>query len=101
MTTVWIFCGLLCFLDHVFDDKLVHICHAWGCHLWSRVSGALLSAHSLQWLRMLGRDDHSVDLLRLHSTISFLQVLNRDLSLAVRTQPPQLAILTHICQLFA
>merc|ERR1719453_524065 len=46
-------------------------------------------------------DDNSVDLQRLDRTILLLLVLNGDLGLAIRAQPPQRAILADICQSFA
>merc|ERR1712144_179172 len=63
-------------LDYFFHDLLVHFFHARCCHLGATVASTLLGTHSLQ-----GLDGH--------------------LCLAIRTQPPQRAILTHICQLFA
>merc|ERR1719174_109758 len=50
---------------------------------------------------MLSRDDHRVDLQWLYGSIGLLQILDGDLCLAVWTQPPQLAILAHICQFLA
>mmetsp|Transcript_105754 Transcript_105754/g.227945 ORF Transcript_105754/g.227945 Transcript_105754/m.227945 type:complete len:217 (-) Transcript_105754:86-736(-) len=47
---------------------------------------------------MLRGDHHGVDLLRLHGAIRLLQVLNGDLRLAVRTQPPEQAALAHISE---
>merc|ERR1719433_1801004 len=42
-----------------------------------------------------------MDLLRLNRAVLSLQILNRDLSLAVRPQPPQQATLAHVGQLLA
>merc|ERR1719405_200745 len=88
-------------LNHFVHDLLVHIFHAWCCHLGATVASTLLGTHSLQGLSMLGGNDYGVDLQRLYRAICFLQVLDGHLCLAIRTQPPQRAILTHICQLFA
>ena len=85
-------------LDDLLLDLLVHLLHAWCNHLGTGVAGTLLSSFGLGWLRMLRRDHHSVDLLRLNRPIRVLHVLDRHLRLAVRSQPPALAALAHFCQ---
>merc|ERR1712137_718206 len=45
---------------------------------------------------MLSRDNNGVDLLRLDGAVGLLQVLNGDLGLAVRAEPPELSALAHV-----
>jgi len=73
-------------LDDILNNGLVHVFHAWSSHLFARVAIALLGSLSLQWFCMLSGDDNSVDLLWLHRAVCLLQVLNGDLSLAIRAQ---------------
>ena len=47
---------------------------------------------------LLGRDDNSVNLGRLDRALSLLLVLDGHLSLAIRTQPSEIAILADICE---
>merc|ERR1712086_1055349 len=80
-------------LDDIFHDRLVHVLHAWCSHLRASVARALLAAHSLQRLSVLCGNHNSVDFEWLYRSISLLQVLNGHLSLAIRTQPPNLPFL--------
>mmetsp|Transcript_151451 Transcript_151451/g.278205 ORF Transcript_151451/g.278205 Transcript_151451/m.278205 type:complete len:218 (-) Transcript_151451:81-734(-) len=50
---------------------------------------------------MLGGNHHCMDLQGLHRAIFFLAILNCHLSFSIRAQPPQFAVLAHICQLLA
>mmetsp|Transcript_44099 Transcript_44099/g.89002 ORF Transcript_44099/g.89002 Transcript_44099/m.89002 type:complete len:230 (-) Transcript_44099:33-722(-) len=50
---------------------------------------------------MLRGDDDGVELLRLDGAVSLLQVLDRDLRLAIGPQPPERAVLAHVRQLLA
>merc|ERR1719326_2001466 len=85
-------------LDNLLDDELVHVLHAWGSLILAGVALDLLAAGGLERLGMLGGDDHGVDLLGLHGAILLLLVLDGDLGLAIRTQPPQLTALAHVCE---
>mmetsp|Transcript_9375 Transcript_9375/g.17442 ORF Transcript_9375/g.17442 Transcript_9375/m.17442 type:complete len:292 (-) Transcript_9375:1156-2031(-) len=88
-------------LDNLLNNQLVHVLHARGCHLRASVANAFLAPHRLQWLGMLGGNHHCMDLQGLHRAIFFLAILNCHLSFSIRAQPPQFAVLAHICQLLA
>mmetsp|Transcript_115276 Transcript_115276/g.187824 ORF Transcript_115276/g.187824 Transcript_115276/m.187824 type:complete len:299 (+) Transcript_115276:352-1248(+) len=88
-------------LDNLLNNQLVHVLHARGCHLRTSVASALLAPHRLQRLGMLGGNHHCMDLQGLHRAIFFLAILNCHLSFSIRAQPPQFAVLAHICQLLA
>merc|ERR1719498_2265013 len=85
-------------LDDVRLDELVHLLHRRSDAL---AAARLLLARRLARLRVLRRDDDGVDLERLDRAISLLQVLDRHLRLAVRAEPPELAVLAHVRELLA
>eukprot|EP00438_Fugacium_kawagutii_P010530 Skav214527 [mRNA] locus=scaffold410:253553:254035:+ [translate_table: standard] len=85
-------------LDDLLLNLLVHLLHAWCCHLGSLVALALLAAHGLQRLSVLGGNHHSVDLLWLNGAIRVLEVLNGHLGLSIWSQPPALTALANISE---
>mmetsp|Transcript_24426 Transcript_24426/g.58520 ORF Transcript_24426/g.58520 Transcript_24426/m.58520 type:complete len:497 (+) Transcript_24426:101-1591(+) len=93
--------------DHVLVDRLVHVGHGRSDLLLARVlaahvlAGLLGRALLLERLGVLGGDDDRVDLLRLDRAVGLLHVLDRDLRLAVRAQPPERAVLAHVGELLA
>mmetsp|Transcript_26063 Transcript_26063/g.67361 ORF Transcript_26063/g.67361 Transcript_26063/m.67361 type:complete len:217 (-) Transcript_26063:348-998(-) len=88
-------------LHDMLHDRLVHVLHGWGSLILASVASDLRLALGLLRLSVLGGDDDRVDLHRFDRAICVLLVLDRDLRLAIRTQPPERAILAHIRELLA
>ena len=85
-------------LDYLLLNLFVHLLHAGGHHLRAGVASTFLGALGLGGLRVLGGDHNCVDLLGLDTAIGMLHILNRDLRLAIRAQPPALSALAHLRQ---
>mmetsp|Transcript_59826 Transcript_59826/g.96735 ORF Transcript_59826/g.96735 Transcript_59826/m.96735 type:complete len:470 (-) Transcript_59826:87-1496(-) len=91
---------LQCGLDHVLHDLLVHLLHRRcnGFSISTRVASNLGTLGPHTRLSVLGGDQQSVNHKRLHGTIGVLLVLDGDLSLTIRAQPPQLPTLADVSE---
>mmetsp|Transcript_18826 Transcript_18826/g.56867 ORF Transcript_18826/g.56867 Transcript_18826/m.56867 type:complete len:327 (+) Transcript_18826:548-1528(+) len=93
--------------NNLFVDQLVHLLHGRGKHLRASVLATEVGARlldgalSLKGFGVLRRDDNGVDAEGLDRAISVLLVLDGDLGLAIRTEPPQSAVLADICERLA
>mmetsp|Transcript_5690 Transcript_5690/g.13178 ORF Transcript_5690/g.13178 Transcript_5690/m.13178 type:complete len:398 (-) Transcript_5690:344-1537(-) len=93
--------------NHFVVDQLIHRLHRGRNHLLARVlfphvlAVLLDRALRLERLCVLGGDDDRVDHQRLDRAVGVLLVLDGHLRLAIRAEPPQRAVLAHVCELLA
>mmetsp|Transcript_48965 Transcript_48965/g.137069 ORF Transcript_48965/g.137069 Transcript_48965/m.137069 type:complete len:297 (-) Transcript_48965:132-1022(-) len=88
-------------LDNPLHNELVHLFHARRRLVRPGISVNFLGPRGHAGIRVLRGNDDGVDFLRLYRAVRLHQVLDGDLGLPIRAQPPKLTALAHVCEFLA